>query len=93
MNDVVVIEGEVSLVECLDGDCDLLMPFDGEDGVIYEVSTQQHDTYQGPYEWTPSAEAQTIQIADMIAAEDIVINPIPSNYGLISWSGSTLTVS
>lgn len=49
--------------------------------------------YTGEYEFTPSSEEQTIPIYGKVASADIVINPIPSNYGLISWNGSTLTVS
>ena len=49
--------------------------------------------YDGPYTFTPSLAAQTAQTAQKIAAHNIVINPIPSNYGLITWNGSTLTVS
>ena len=52
-----------------------------------------HDPYLGPYEFTPSAAAQTIEIEGLMAEENIVINPIPSNYGLITWNGATLTVS
>lgn len=49
--------------------------------------------YDGAYEWTPSDSVQTIEIADKKALTDIRINPIPSNYGLITWNGSVLTVS
>ena len=49
--------------------------------------------YDGAYEWTPSESVQTIEIADKKALENIRINPIPQNYGLITWNGSTLTVS
>lgn len=49
--------------------------------------------YSGEYEFTPSSVAQTIPTANKTLEEDIIINPIPSNYGLITWNGSTLTVS
>lgn len=49
--------------------------------------------YEGSYEFTPSGETQTIDIRNMIARDDIVINPIPSNYGLVTWNGSVITVS
>lgn len=49
--------------------------------------------YQGPTEFTPSAEKQTIEVSGYRLKEDITINPIPSNYGLITWDGSTLMVS
>lgn len=49
--------------------------------------------YDGPYEFTPTEETQTIEIEERTARHDITINPIPSNYGLITWNGVTLTVS
>ena len=49
--------------------------------------------YAGPYEVTPSAEKQTLRTAGRLPSGDIVVNPIPSNYGLITWNGSVLTVS
>jgi hypothetical protein len=49
--------------------------------------------YEGDYEFTPSDQTQTVAIEGLMARQDIVINPIPSNYGLITWNGSTLTVS
>ena len=49
--------------------------------------------YDGAYEWTPSESVQTIEIANKKALDNIIINPIPQNYGLITWNGSTLTVS
>lgn len=49
--------------------------------------------YAGDYVFTPSADTQTIEIAKKTARTDITINPIPSNYGLVSWDGATLTVS
>lgn len=49
--------------------------------------------YEGDYEFTPSQQQQTISIADLMARQDIVIDPIPNNYGLITYDGSTITVS
>lgn len=49
--------------------------------------------YLGPYEWTPTRGTQTIEINGLKALDNITINPIPPNYGLITWNGSTLTVS
>lgn len=53
----------------------------------------QTNPFEGDYEYTPSGETQTIEINGLRAIADIVINPIPSNYGLITWNGSTITVS
>lgn len=51
------------------------------------------DPYEGEYTVTPSAEAQTLEIEGKWARRDIVVQPIPSNYGLITWNGAILTVS
>lgn len=60
----------------------------GRDGIpIYP------DPYTGATEFIPSAEEQTIPTAGLMMHENITINPIPSNYGLITWDGSTITVS
>lgn len=51
------------------------------------------NTYDGPYEVTPSNQMQTLNTDDLLMTQNVTINPIPSNYGLITWNGSTLTVS
>lgn len=51
------------------------------------------ETYAGPYEFTPTQSTQTAAVADKVCTQNITINPIPSNYGLITWDGSVLTVS
>lgn len=49
--------------------------------------------YHGAVEVVPSAETQTLTTHDLYMTTDIIIDPIPSNYGLITWDGSALTVS
>ena len=49
--------------------------------------------YGGEYEFTPTEAEQIIEIAEQKASQNITINPIPSNYGLITYNGSTITVS
>lgn len=49
--------------------------------------------YTGSHDFTPTNEAQIIPIDGMRSVGDIVIEPIPSNYGLITWNGSVITVS
>lgn len=53
----------------------------------------ERDPYSGDYEITPSSEVQTLQTNGKRMTADVVINPIPQNYGLITWNGSFLTVS
>ena len=49
--------------------------------------------YGGPTTFTPTAGEQIVPTAGYKLTTDIVINPIPSNWGLITWNGSTITVS
>ena len=49
--------------------------------------------YRGEYAVAPTGERQTLPTSGRTLAQDITIEPIPSNYGLIAWNGSVLTVS
>ena len=51
------------------------------------------ERYEGEYTFTPTEEAQTIAIEQKLATADITIEAIPSNYGLITWDGTHITVS
>lgn len=49
--------------------------------------------YDGPTQITPSQQTQVLETAGKMMTEDITVGKIPDNYGLITWDGSTLTVS
>lgn len=49
--------------------------------------------YTGETTFTPSDEQQTVHTAGYYVQSNITINPIPSNYGLITYNGSVITVS
>ena len=51
------------------------------------------DPYEGAYTVTPTQEAQVLATAGKVMLEDVTIDPIPQNYGLVTWNGSVLTVS
>lgn len=51
------------------------------------------DPYEGEYTVIPSNEAQILETKNLRMTDNVVINAIPQNYGLITWNGSTLTVS
>lgn len=51
------------------------------------------EPYLGPYTATPGPEAQELQTAGLQMLQNITIEPIPENYGRITWDGSTITVS
>jgi hypothetical protein len=77
----------------LDGDLSLIIPVDGESGIVTKVIGQDLPTYTGVIEVTPTTTEQVLDTSNKVVTRNIVINPIPSNYGLITWNGSTLTVS
>lgn len=56
-------------------------------GVIYSG-----ESYDGEYTVTPSEETQTLQTSGKRLNQDVIVEPIPSNYGRISYSGSVITV-
>lgn len=80
-------DGEIGLVLDEDGGAELGLSIDG----VYLGGEPPH--YGGAYEFVPSANAQVIETHGLLLDEDITIDPIPSNYGLITWDGSTITVS
>lgn len=51
------------------------------------------EDYAGPYEVTPTSDAQVLDTQWLRMVENVIVAPIPSNYGLISWDGSSLMVS
>ena len=51
------------------------------------------EPYTGAYEVTPSGETQTLETENKRMTGNVTINPIPNNYGLITWNGSIITVS
>lgn len=53
----------------------------------------ERPAYEGAVSVTPSADLQVLQTKDLRMTENITVNPIPQNYGLITWNGSTITVS
>lgn len=61
--------------------------------IDYGVTYRPAPRYAGQYVVTPGQAEQTLLTADMVLADNIKVGAIPSNYGLITWNGSTITVS
>lgn len=51
------------------------------------------DPYEGSYKITPSDTEQILQTNNLRMTNDIIVEQIPSNYGLITWNGTVLLVS
>lgn len=51
------------------------------------------ENYDGPYEVTPTQSEQVLNMRNLRATQNVIINAIPNNYGLITWDGAKLKVS
>lgn len=92
MNDTVVIDGAVDLISIIDGELSLDQECAGEVGAFMAIR-EGYPEYTGETVITPNLETQVLRTAQKSVLSNIVINPIPNNYGLITWNGSELTVS
>ena len=89
IRDVVRISGDISVVDQISASVY------SEEALRASVSVPEFISvfYEGDYTITPSAETQVLQTKDLAMWQDLTINPIPNNYGLITWNGAYLTVS
>ena len=88
----VLLDGEIYLNLQMDGELEMGLQMDGEMGVTTRIREYSTPIYDGETEITPSEETQILQTADKTALENIVINPIPANYGRIIYDGAHLRV-
>lgn len=51
------------------------------------------DRYDGAYEIEPQAQPVEVAVGGYYVPHNIIVKPIPNNYGKITWDGTTLTVS
>ena len=51
------------------------------------------EPYEGPYEVTPTRGTQILYTNEKLMEGNVVVNPIPHDWGHITWDGSVLTVS
>ena len=93
MYKTVVSDGDAALTNVLDGDVSLNNIIDGDGVIAYMPQSGAYPDYDGATEITPNQETQVLNTAFKSVLTNITINPIPSNYGLITWDGATLTVS
>lgn len=57
------------------------------------IKVADFNIYDGEYTITPTDEVQIINTKEKLLTEDVVVQPIPQNYGRISYNGYSLTVS
>lgn len=76
-----------------DTDSSYTCTFTESANMVVDLGPSISKEYHGPVEVVPGPEYQTLHTTNRILADEIVIDPIPNNYGLISWNGNELTVS
>ena len=62
-------------------------------GTDIVTGQSKYDVYDGAYEVTPSSDTQVLETGAKLMTQNVTVNPIPSNYGLITYNGSFITVS
>lgn len=60
-------------------------------GAAYQM--REGEIYDGEYVFTPTQETQVVPTADKLLLDNITINPIPQNYGLITYNGAFIRVT
>ena len=90
LSDVAALESELAIIDTIRG---TMAAQETVRGDISIPSSVGGDPYEGSYSVTPSTETQVLNTQYKTMSQNVTINPIPSNYGLITWNGSTITVS
>ncbi len=88
--EVIKLNGTISLRESLSANLSIHDSIVAKIGIPESVSGMP---YEGDYTVTPTDKEITLATSGYTMIDNLTINPIPSNYGLITWDGSTLTVS
>lgn len=69
----------------------------GQNNTVHLSASEGIPVYPGAYtgqtEVIPSTEEQVLLTGGLYVADHIRVKPIPSNYGLITYNGSIITVS
>ena len=58
-----------------------------------QTAARGAESYAGAYTVTPSQTAQVLETAGLLMTDNVTVNPIPQNYGLITYDGYGITVS
>lgn len=69
------------------------MAVEAEADVVTRIVGGGAPEYRDTYVVTPTEETQVLKTKARTMRDDVIIRPIPSNYGRITWDGKTLTVS
>lgn len=61
--------------------------------IVGGTSVIAEKPYTGTYHVVPSNEPVTLFTKDRSMLENVIVDPIPKNYGLITYNGFSITVS
>lgn len=90
VNSTGTISGALSSVETLSGSLSPPVSMSGELSIPTYIDV---DVYDGAMEITPTEEVQVLPTTNKTAVGNIIVNPIPRNYGRVVWDGSKLTIT
>lgn len=87
---MLIHSGDMLIVQTIDGDAVISAQIDGETSNFLAAETTE--VYTGETEVTPTDETQTLYTAGLKVPENIIVKPIPSNYGKVSYNGSYIFI-
>lgn len=61
--------------------------------MIVDMGPAIEREYHGSYEVAPTTDYQTLHTTNRVLTHEIVVDPIPQNYGLITRRGNIIIVS
>lgn len=67
--------------------------FSASTGIPVAREYVERPAYEGTYDVTPGAAEIVLSTQYLRMTDNVRIASVPHNYGLITWNGSTLTVS
>ena len=77
MQEIVVIDGEISLENTLDGEVELEAITDLDPEVVLSTGGAVYPHYEGPYTVTPSGSVQTLDTSDKVMDDDVTVQAVP----------------
>lgn len=87
---MLIHSGDMVIVQTIDGNASITSAIDGDASSFFPVETTE--VYTGETEVTPTNETQTLYTAGLKVPENIIVKPIPSNYGKVSYNGSFIFI-
>lgn len=78
MEKTVVIGGETSLIQKVDGDCTLSVNIDGVSGVVTTIEPHARATYDGDYIVVPQVTEQVLPTKEKVMVNDLTVKEIPT---------------